>query len=327
MKLIICIFFLTLSVTGFAQPVIQFDTTFIDLDTVYSRDYPKAIFHFTNIGNDPLSIKVVKGNFPCSWPSTPIKPRKTGEIICRCDKSRLGPRKTYATVYSNSDTLSEQKVWIKRYMWRNNMEFPKPSVTEHEKLEKPIQKPIKQIKSSAIPPLIKVKISCDSIPSNAYSLVPKHSKGKVPCNGRVSQYPFDGAMKNCSFWEGKYYNFNTDGILVRIDIYERGLWTGCQSWNADSLEVPSGFNEINIQAEAKQEYTGILYLEEPGPKISTGCGHHYIKTNNSEIIWVSSHNLSIMEFVGKKVKVVGTSFAPAEGRATCISILEINKYP
>jgi hypothetical protein len=323
MKLIICIFFLTLSVTGFAQPVIEFDTTFIDLDTVYSQDYPKAIFRFTNIGNEPLSIKVVKGSFPCSWPSTPIKPRKTGKIICRCEKNRLGPIKTYATVYSNSDTLSEQKVRIKGYMWRKNMEFPKPNFTEHEK---PIQKPIKKTKPSAISPLIKVKIPCDSIPSNTYSLVPKHSKGKVPCNGKVSQYPIDGIMKDCSLWEGKYYNFDKDGILDRIDIYERGLWKSCQSWNGDSLEVSSGFDQIRIQTEIKQKYIGRLY-QQTGDHISTGCGPFYIKTNNKEIIWVSSRKLSIKEFVGKKIKVVGTSFKPAEGNGTCISISEIKEYP
>ena len=133
-------------------------------------------------------------------------------------------------------------------------------------------------------------------------------------------------MKNCHLWDGKFYNYNSDGLLTRIDIFEFGFWKACQTWNAERFEIstwPNAFIAPEVPKEIPPYYIGTL-VHETGDRIPEDCGDFYIKTEN-EIIWFLSNTVSLMDFAGKKVKIYGVLLDPDACTNTCVNISKIKR--
>lgn len=60
----------------------------------------------------------------------------------------------------------------------------------------------------------------------------KTNVGKLNCNGpnklynRNRQIEQDGVFKNCRMWKGKIYKYNSDGLLVDVEIWDNGVMIG-----------------------------------------------------------------------------------------------------
>lgn len=88
-------------------PQIKFETTTFNYDTIPQGKVVEYEFKFKNIGEQPLSIKDVKGSCGCtigSYPFLDIAPNEQNSIKARFDsKGKKGVQSTTITVYSNAE--------------------------------------------------------------------------------------------------------------------------------------------------------------------------------------------------------------------------------
>lgn len=74
-------------------PRIQFDTTTIDLGEVHQGQDIAFDFWFTNVGDEPLTLSMVKNTCGCNparWTSFPVPPRGRGLIHGYYDSKHIG---------------------------------------------------------------------------------------------------------------------------------------------------------------------------------------------------------------------------------------------
>ena len=170
----------------------------------------------------------------------------------------------------------------------------------------------------------KVKIKCDTLPKIEYMSIPLDDYGKLPCDGYVKRNHIDGTMKNCTLWEGKYYNFDSDGILIRVDIYKSGKWSGCLAEARDSIIVGKNYRDKTYLAEQGTVLRGTMHRHTKA-SISTGCSSFYLKASDGKTYWIASKSFELIDNVEKAVKLEVTSFPAAEGRSTCYSVVWIRE--
>ena len=86
-------------------PILKFDTTALNCDTIEEGVQYKFIYHFTNIGTAPLILANVKSSCGCyvpQWTKEPVEPGKKGTIIGTYNsKGRPGNFTKTITVNSN----------------------------------------------------------------------------------------------------------------------------------------------------------------------------------------------------------------------------------
>jgi hypothetical protein len=90
-----------------AQPRITFDATTIDIGTIPQGGPAIFEYPFTNTGDSPLVISMVKSSCGCVAPSydrDPVKPGERGSIRARYDSNRLGPCTKTLTVACNDSS-------------------------------------------------------------------------------------------------------------------------------------------------------------------------------------------------------------------------------
>lgn len=86
--------------------IIKFKTEIVDYGTITQNSEGTRLFTFTNTGNAPLLITMVKTTCGCTVPSyskAPILPGETGELNIKYDTKRLGAFTKTVTVMSNAE--------------------------------------------------------------------------------------------------------------------------------------------------------------------------------------------------------------------------------
>lgn len=86
-------------------PIIQFEETKFDFDTILSKDTVLHKFKFTNIGNEPLIITNAYTSCGCTmpqWPKEPINPNESGYIIVGFHTRNIGRFNKGTMVKSNA---------------------------------------------------------------------------------------------------------------------------------------------------------------------------------------------------------------------------------
>ncbi len=110
MKKIIII--LTLIVAGFSTVSAQnpakfeFKSELIDYGDIQKGSDGIKVFHFKNVGAEPLIIENVYSSCGCTvptWTKVAIAPGKSGDIQVKYDTNRVGPIRRTITIYSNAD--------------------------------------------------------------------------------------------------------------------------------------------------------------------------------------------------------------------------------
>jgi hypothetical protein len=87
-----------------AQSRIVFDTKSIDLGTIPKGSPAEFTYAFTNTGDSPLIISMVKSSCGCVAPHfsyEPVAPGQRGEVKAKYDSHRVGPCHKSLTVLSN----------------------------------------------------------------------------------------------------------------------------------------------------------------------------------------------------------------------------------
>lgn len=91
---------------SFGQPVIQFEKTSIQADTIDFNSNGVFIFKFKNIGNEPLIITDISTHsgcfIPIYFPKEPIAAKDSNIIKCYYDTKRVGAFEKTVDVNSNS---------------------------------------------------------------------------------------------------------------------------------------------------------------------------------------------------------------------------------
>ena len=87
-------------------PIIDFEETTYQFDTVALGSKVEHSFMFTNNGKTPLLINSVKAGCCCTvlkgWPKTPIEPGAVGEIPVVLNTNRTGYTKKYISILANT---------------------------------------------------------------------------------------------------------------------------------------------------------------------------------------------------------------------------------
>ena len=87
-------------------PIIDFEETTYQFDTVALGSKVEHSFTFTNNGKTPLLINSVKAGCGCTvlkgWPKTPIEPGGVGEIPVLLNTNRTGYTKKYISILANT---------------------------------------------------------------------------------------------------------------------------------------------------------------------------------------------------------------------------------
>lgn len=100
-------------------PVINFDETIFNFDTVALGSKVEHTFIFTNNGSTPLLINSVKAGCGCTvlkgWPKTPIKPGQKGEIPVVLSTQRTGFIKKYISILANTRPATN-KLYLEGYV-------------------------------------------------------------------------------------------------------------------------------------------------------------------------------------------------------------------
>ena len=101
-------------------PVINFEESIFNFDTVALGSKVEHTFRFTNNGNTPLLINSVKAGCGCTvlkgWPKTPIKPgEKGGEIPVVLNTNRTGYIKKYISILANTRPATN-KLYLEGYV-------------------------------------------------------------------------------------------------------------------------------------------------------------------------------------------------------------------
>ena len=100
-------------------PVINFDETIFNFDTVALGSKVEHTFIFTNKGSTPLLINSVKAGCGCTvlkgWPKTPIKPGQKGEIPVVLSTQRTGFIKKYISILANTRPATN-KLYLEGYV-------------------------------------------------------------------------------------------------------------------------------------------------------------------------------------------------------------------
>jgi hypothetical protein len=90
---------------GSKVAIIKFITEVVDYGTIAQNSEGTRLFTFTNTGDVPLLITMVKTTCGCTVPSyskAPILPGETGELNISYDTKRLGTFTKTVTVISNA---------------------------------------------------------------------------------------------------------------------------------------------------------------------------------------------------------------------------------
>ncbi len=87
-------------------PIMKFDHDTIDYGTIPHNADGNRIFHFTNMGKEPLIIKDARGSCGCttpSWPKEPLQPGQSAEIKVHYATDRVGRVTKSVTITSNAN--------------------------------------------------------------------------------------------------------------------------------------------------------------------------------------------------------------------------------
>ena len=100
-------------------PVINFDETIFNFDTVALGSKVEHTFIFTNKGSTPLLINSVKAGCGCTvlkgWPKIPIKPGQKGKIPVVLSTQRTGYIKKYISILANTRPATN-KLFLEGYV-------------------------------------------------------------------------------------------------------------------------------------------------------------------------------------------------------------------
>ncbi len=109
LSVIICVFMHVFVhaqiIDGDNGPIIYFEETKFDFDTILSKDTVSHKFKFTNIGNEPLIITNAYTSCGCTipqWPKEPIYPKDSGYIIIGFHTSNIGRFNKGTMIKSNA---------------------------------------------------------------------------------------------------------------------------------------------------------------------------------------------------------------------------------
>jgi len=86
------------------RPIMKLETLDVDYGTIERNADPYREVKFTNVGNQPLVLKSVKGNCGCTvptWPKDAIMPGKSEVIKIRYATNRIGPFHKKVTIITN----------------------------------------------------------------------------------------------------------------------------------------------------------------------------------------------------------------------------------
>ncbi|MFO7659001.1 MAG: VWA domain-containing protein [Bacteroidales bacterium] len=104
------IFLLLTAQCIYAQPKLKFEKHEHDFGRVANLDYPPAVFEFSNSGNEPLAILMVRKStdVKVNYESKLIHPGEQGKIFVLPDLNRIGPFEEKIIVVSNtSEEMAE----------------------------------------------------------------------------------------------------------------------------------------------------------------------------------------------------------------------------
>lgn len=104
-------------------PIIHFDETKFDFDTILSKDTVSHAFKFTNIGNEPLIITSAYTSCGCTiprWPEEPIYPNESGYIIVGFHTSNIGRFNKGTMVKSNAANFPNIIIRINGFVKKQN---------------------------------------------------------------------------------------------------------------------------------------------------------------------------------------------------------------
>jgi hypothetical protein len=107
-----------LSCLGFliSAQSLSFSQDQIDYETIKKGSDGKQVFKFTNTGDKPLIILMVKSSCDCSvpsWTKTPVLPGKMGEIAVKYNTKNIGTFSKSIEVFSNDPKASRKLLRIK----------------------------------------------------------------------------------------------------------------------------------------------------------------------------------------------------------------------
>jgi hypothetical protein len=87
-------------------PALKWDKMEFDFGEIQQGIPAEAVFNLTNVSQEPLIIKKVKGSCGCTatnYTQEPVSPGESGEISATYDAKNLGVFKKTVTVYTNFD--------------------------------------------------------------------------------------------------------------------------------------------------------------------------------------------------------------------------------
>jgi len=94
---------------------IEFIQDEINMGQILQENPKTTVFYFTNTGENPLVIQMVKTSCGCTepeWPKKPIKPGGSGEIKVTYDAKYPGRFVKSITVFCNSE-IGAEKLLVK----------------------------------------------------------------------------------------------------------------------------------------------------------------------------------------------------------------------
>lgn len=116
MKTIYTKIFLLFTISIFAQPKIELETTKFDFGQIVTAGTIKKDFTIKNIGNEPLVIRRVTtgdGGSYANYPKAPILPDSTGVITFYYNSKRIGPFRKRITIQSNAENRYQNGINIR----------------------------------------------------------------------------------------------------------------------------------------------------------------------------------------------------------------------
>lgn len=138
MRKVLLLYIITNTILLKAQPIINFEKSIINFDTISYAEDGTFLFRFTNTGNEPLIISNAQTNCGCFavtfFPLEPILPGKSSVVIAKYDTKRIGSTTKNLTVTSNSinnpSYVLTIKGTIKREPTNNDIGFLKFGVSK-----------------------------------------------------------------------------------------------------------------------------------------------------------------------------------------------------
>lgn len=107
-SLVLSVFVLNLSAQQVSGPIISFDKSYHDFESLVQGEVVDIVFEFINVGDRPVVIENVLTSCGCTashWDKTPIEPETKGIIKVTFDSTgKIGQQRKVITVVSNAVT-------------------------------------------------------------------------------------------------------------------------------------------------------------------------------------------------------------------------------